>query len=405
MTIDRELLARMRFLVVEDQGFQRWVMGQTLEKLGAVKVFSAADGQAALEILETLDPAIDVVVTDLNMPGMDGIEFIRHIGESRVAVALIVASEQDATLIESVAAMARAYGVTLLDAIAKPVTAPKLEAALGRMGDASTERHSSPPLAVDPQELLHAVSRNEIEPFFQAKVLTATGQTCGAEALARWRHPRHGLLMPASFIGLLEQNGGVELLTMNLLARSAKACSEWRKAGFDMNVSVNISASSFDDTGFADRILETVERQGLEPQYVVLEVTETATAKDAGRTIDNLSRLRMRGFGLSIDDYGTGYSSMQQLMRIPFTELKIDQGFVRHAAASPTARAVLESSLEMARKLSLPAVGEGVESKIELNLLRELGCKLAQGYYIARPMSADAFMDWLIESRRAIKSL
>lgn len=403
MAIDQGLLARLRFLVVEDQGFQRWVIGQTLEGMGAIKVFSAADGQAALEILETLEPPIDVVVTDLNMPGMDGLEFIRHVAESGRPVCLIVASEQDSSLIASVATMARAYGMTLLDTMAKPVTAKKLRAALDRI-----EPPTATPVAAVPaptaEEVREAIERDEIEPFFQAKVSVDTGDVHGAEALARWRHERHGTIMPSAFIPVLESTGCIEALTMRMLAKSAHACGEWRKAGFDMTVSVNVSVVCLEQTGAADRILEAVAAQQLEARHVLLEVTETAAGGHPGRLIENLSRLRMRGFGLSIDDFGTGYSSMQQLTRVPFTELKIDQSFVRHAASNAAARAVLESSLGVARKLALPAVAEGVESKVELNLLRELGCTLAQGYYIARPMAADRFMDWLLESRRRMRT-
>jgi EAL domain-containing protein (putative c-di-GMP-specific phosphodiesterase class I) len=250
------------------------------------------------------------------------------------------------------------------------------------------------------QEILEAVERDEIEPFFQAKVLVTTGEVRGAEALARWRHPRHGTIMPSAFIPALESAAHIGPLTMKILAQSAKACCDWRKAGFDMTVSVNVSAATLDDTGAADRILEAVSAQDLDSRHMLLEVTETAAGGHLGRVIENLSRLRMRGFGLSIDDFGTGYSSIAQLTRVPFTELKVDQAFVRHAASNAAARAVLESSLEIARKLSLPSVAEGVESKLEMNLLRELGCTFAQGYYIARPMAADIFMNWMLESRR-----
>jgi EAL domain-containing protein (putative c-di-GMP-specific phosphodiesterase class I) len=133
---------------------------------------------------------------------------------------------------------------------------------------------------------------------------------------------------------------------------------------------------------------------------VTLEITETAAATHLGKVLENLSRLRMRGFGLAIDDYGTGYSSMQQLVRIPFTELKIDQTFVRNAPDQPSSRAMLESSLEMVGKLGIAAVAEGVESRAEMRLLTELGCPLAQGYYIARPMAGPDFLRWMIEEHR-----
>lgn len=400
MTMTREQLAELRFLVVEDQGFQRWAMGHMLEALGAAKIFSAADGEAALDIVQSLDPPVDIVVTDLNMPGMDGMEFIRHIGELGVHVGLIVASEQDRSLIGSVTTMARNYGVDVLAAIEKPVTGKKLAAALENFSRPRTvaERPPQPDFALD--EILHGIARDEFEPYFQAKVELASGKVRAAEALARWRHGEHGIVLPQSFVHKLEAAGQIDALTMSLLAKSAVACRGWRAAGFDLSVCVNVSLVSLADTTLADRVMAVAGRHGLDPKHITIEVTETAAATHLGKVLENLSRLRMRGFGLSIDDYGTGYSSMQQLVRIPFTELKIDQSFVRNAPTQPSSRAMLESSLEMAGKLGIAAVAEGVESRQEMRLLMELGCPLAQGYYIARPMAADDFLRWMVEEHR-----
>jgi FOG: EAL domain len=400
MPITQQQLAELRFLVVEDQGFQRWAMGHMLETLGAARIFSAADGNAALEIVKSLDPGVDVIVTDLNMPGMDGMEFIRHLGELHLPIGLIVASEQDRSLVSSVITMARNYGVEVLDAIEKPVTGKKLLNALEHFSRPArvAERAAHPEFALD--EIVHGIARDEFEPYFQPKVELSTGRVRGAEALARWHHPEHGIVPPASFVRTLEQSGQIDALTISLLAKAAAACKRWRAAGFDLTVSVNVSLVSLADTGLADRVLAVVSRHGVDPKHVTLEITETAAATHLGKVLENLSRLRMRGFGLAIDDYGTGYSSMQQLVRVPFTELKIDQSFVRNAPAQASSRAMLEASLEMAGKLGIVAVAEGVESRTEMKLVTDLGCPLAQGYYIARPMASDDFLRWMVEEHR-----
>jgi EAL domain-containing protein (putative c-di-GMP-specific phosphodiesterase class I)/CheY-like chemotaxis protein len=400
MALSPAQVGELRFLVVEDQGFQRWALGHMLETLGATRIFSAADGHAALEIFKSLDPPIDVIVTDLNMPGMDGIEFIRHMGEVGVPVALIIASEQDRALIASVGTMARTYGVDVLDTIEKPVTAKKLAAALERFTrpTAAHERHGPAAFAID--EILAGLARDEFEPYFQAKVEVETGRVRGAEALARWKHPQHGIMPPGTFIPPLERAGELNAITIPMLSKASIACRAWRAAGHDLSVAVNLSLASLADTALADSVLAIVTAQGLDPKHVVLEVTETAAASHLGKVLENLSRLRMRGFGLSIDDYGTGYSSMQQLVHIPFSELKIDQSFVRNAPSQPSCRAIVESSLEVAGKLGISAVAEGVETKPELKLLHDLGCPLAQGYYFARPMAAEEFMGWLHDSQR-----
>ncbi len=151
----------------------------------------------------------------------------------------------------------------------------------------------------------------------------------------------------------------------------------------------------------AERVTELVRAENCELRHMILEVTESATMSNVGRVLENLSRLRMRGFGLSIDDYGTGYSSMQQLMRIAFSELKIDQSFVANAVLQPSARVILESSLDMAHKLHITSVAEGVETRQDWDLLVHLGCQLAQGYFVAKPMDAGSFMAWTRERTSA----
>ncbi len=386
-------IASLRFLVVEDHGFQRWMAGSLLQKLGATAVYSAGDGQAALDILATLEPPIDVIISDLDMPGMDGMEFIRHLGERGSGASFILLSGLDSSLVASVENMAHAYGVRLLAAVEKPASAAKLLAAIERHTPA---RSGEPPVELaSTAEVAAGILRNEFEAFFQPKVDPKTGVIKGAEAIARWRHPQKGIISPRSFLQALEASGMIDRLTNLILAQAARNCLAWRAAGVDISVSVNLSLPSLADVSLAERMVAGVEAEGLEPRHVIFEVTESAAGSNLGRTLENLSRLRMKGFGLSIDDYGTGYSSMSRLARIPFTELKIDQSFVKNASTNASSRAMLESSLEMALKLRIDAVAEGVETQVEWDLVRSLDCPLAQGYFIARPMPAAQFMEWV----------
>jgi EAL domain-containing protein (putative c-di-GMP-specific phosphodiesterase class I)/CheY-like chemotaxis protein len=388
-------LSQLRFLVVEDHGFQRWTLGNHLKELGATTVFFAADGKEALEIFSNATPAIDVIVTDLNMPGMDGMAFVRHLGELRIPVSIILVSSLERALLSSVSTMVRAYGVTLLDAIEKPVTARKLEAAVARYtAVGSAPKPVAPSASFTQAEIETGMRNGEFEPFFQAKVDLKTGALKGAEALARWRHPAKGVVLPAAFIPLMESSRRIDEFTGWMLQRAAKSCRQWRSSGITATVSVNVSLVSLADVGIAERYVELIRGQGLEPRDVILEVTETAAVSDLARVLENLSRLRMIGFGLALDDYGTGYSSMEQLTQIPFTELKIDQSFVRAALTQRSSRAILESSLEMADKLRIAAVAEGVETLEQAVLLGELGCAMAQGLFIARPMADVEFVTW-----------
>jgi EAL domain-containing protein (putative c-di-GMP-specific phosphodiesterase class I) len=159
-------------------------------------------------------------------------------------------------------------------------------------------------------------------------------------------------------------------------------------------MSVNISVSSLRDTSLAERITRVVLNAGLEPKHLIFEVTESAAMTSVAEALENLARLRMRGFGLSIDDYGTGFSSMQQLTRVPFTELKIDKSFIADSAYNASSRVVVESSVQMARKLKVKSVAEGVEKREEWDMLRDMGCDVVQGYFIAKPMDIESFADY-----------
>jgi EAL domain-containing protein (putative c-di-GMP-specific phosphodiesterase class I) len=202
-------------------------------------------------------------------------------------------------------------------------------------------------------------------------------------------------VLPYAFIQLLEQHDQIGELTWSILAQAAAQCRRWREAGFNIDVSVNLSVAQLGDPAIAEAVTWQVVSQGLDPRHMVLEITESVAMSNVGAVLENLTRLRMKGFGLSIDDYGTGYSSMQQLTRVPFTELKIDQSFVAHATHQHASRLILESSLDMSRKLNITSVAEGAETQEDWNLLRDCGCDLAQGFFIARPMEAEAVPEWI----------
>ena len=391
-----EDIPSIRFLVVEDHGFQRWLIVNLLREMGATSVQSAPDGAAALNLLSAPDQAVDVVVSDLDMPGMDGMELVRHIAKAAHPAKLVIVSSLDRSLMATVETMARAYGIELLASIQKPLTAKKLQAAFGARPPGPRTAESAPPapMAFGLTEVDWALRHGQFETYYQPKVELLTSAVRGAEALVRWRHPEHGVLSPSLFMPLVESGGLVDELTRQVTGAACARCVEWRRAGYLTNVSVNLSPSSLGDVTLAERMTRIAAESGLEPEHLLFEITESAATKEAGPELENLSRLRMRGFGLSIDDFGTGYSSMERLARIPFTELKIDQGFVRNAVTQDASRAMVESSLELARKLGITAVAEGVQSKAEWTLVLGLGCRLAQGHYVAEPMSAEEFARW-----------
>lgn len=382
-------------LVVEDDGFQRRTLARMLRSLGVPEVQEAGDGKQALALIQSARQA-DLVVCDLDMPQMDGMEFIRHLGRVDRKVSVIIASAQPNALLSSVAKMASAYDVRVLGTIEKPVTLEALRKLI--VLHEPTRPQPAQMSTIAPgfslQQILRGLREKQFEPFFQPKVDLANGRVLGAEALARWRHPDHGVILPYVFIAPLERSGEIDLLTLLMLEKAARACATWRERCLELTVSVNLSLVSLSDTTIAERITAIVRAAGLDPLYMILEVTETAAMTEVAPALENLARLRMHGFGLSVDDYGTGFSSLQQLTRVPFTELKIDRGFVTNCSTNPSSLAIVDSSVEMARRLKLKSVGEGVETQADWDALKAIGCDMAQGYFIAKPMQESLFQEF-----------
>jgi EAL domain-containing protein (putative c-di-GMP-specific phosphodiesterase class I) len=384
-------------LVVEDDGFQRRTVARMLRSLGVLEVLEAKDGREGLTCMHSATP-VDLVVCDLDMPEMDGMEFMRHLGRESSTAAVVISSAKDRSLAASVEKMALAYGVRLLGLMEKPVTLAGLEDIIARR-DATEPQLKRPPglaHAYSIEEIRHGIAQQQFEPFYQPKVALKTGQVVGMEALARWRHPEHGLVTPEAFISMLELSGDIDTLTLGMVTGAAAACRRMQERGFDLTVSVNLSLTSLADTTMADHITRLVQSTGLEPRSVICEITETAAMTEIAPALENLARLRMRGFGLSVDDFGTGFSSLRQLMRVPFTELKVDQSFVTGCTEHSGLRILLESSVDMARKLGITSVAEGVETVADWRIVQASGCDLAQGYFIARPMDEAAFVDFCL---------
>ncbi len=397
------IMKHLRVLVVEDENFQRHMVLRILKSLGISEVYDAPDGIQGLALLKQHHQHIDLLICDLEMPGMDGMELLRHVSENNMKITAIIASGLNPALVSSIEPMALAYGIPILGIIEKPITKLKLEELLEKYYS-TDEGKTSVQLKMDnhafsKNEIIEGLKNEEFEPFFQPQVDMVSAFLKGAEALARWRHPQKGIIMPKDFISQMEHEGLIDDLMWIMLKKTARYGHAWAKLGVDLtlNLSVNLSLKSLVDPNLAERIFECVTAEGMDPYRMILEITESASATNLAPALENLSRLRMKGFGLSIDDYGTGYSSMQQLMRIAYTELKIDQSFVTDSASHESARVILSSSIDMAKHMGITSVAEGIESQKDWEYLRNLGCDLAQGYYIAKPIPADAFFDWAQE--------
>jgi PAS domain S-box-containing protein len=389
-------------LVVDDDPVVLMQMQQMLSGIGVQEVLTASDGAAAIACMASRKTPIDVVVCDLNMPEMDGVEMIRRFGQSGFRGGLVLMSGADEQLLATVGNLAQLQGLSVLGQVQKPATPQQMVAMLQRsVPMASGMRAAGAGSVTTPQAILHAMRKHEFSIWLQPKVDARTLVPVGVEALARWRKRDGSFVSPDLFIVAAERAGIIGQLSGELLQIALYEAAQLHAEGFPLAISLNLSALWLDDLNLPDLLLRTALDRGLRPADITLEVTETGVTKDIAIALDVLTRLRLKGFRLSIDDFGIGYSSFEQLGRIPFTEMKLDRSFVQRGTRDAAARAILESSMAMAGKLELRTVAEGVETEAELELMRELGFDDVQGYLIARPMPRDDLLRWLRQRPQA----
>ncbi len=244
-------------------------------------------------------------------------------------------------------------------------------------------------------QLRNAVDEGELVLHYQPLLHLPTGRVRGVEALVRWQHPQEGLLPPSEFVPLAESSGLVHALTRSVLATACTQASAWTAAGRPLVVAVNISARSLMDVTLPDAVAEQLAASGLPAHLLKLEITESAVIADPERALVVLGRLRGLGVGLSVDDFGTGYTSLAHLRELPVQELKIDRSFVTGMLDEPKNAAIVRTGIELAARLGLTSVAEGVEDASTLAALAALGCTTAQGYHLTRPLPVEQLERWL----------
>ena len=252
-------------------------------------------------------------------------------------------------------------------------------------------------------ELRRALEAGDFTLVYQPKVEMATRTVKSVEALARWTHQQLGQVSPAEFVPLAEQTGNTRRLTSWVVGEAVRQMAEWRSLGLEIDVAVNLSASDILDPQLGDEVLRCLACHGVSPTKLLLEITESAVMRDPVLAARHMQLLRVAGVRFSMDDFGTGYSSLSQLSRLPVDELKIDRSLIAHADSRPDDTMIVTSTIELAHSMGLRVVAEGVEKIEAWNLLRRLGCDLAQGYLISKPLPANAVLAFVGEANRLLQ--
>ncbi|MDO9478062.1 MAG: EAL domain-containing protein [Pseudohongiella sp.] len=400
-----------RLLILDDDP----LTGQTISNiavLAGVDALYTDDPREFFRLCKDWDP--DFIALDLVMPRMDGVQVMVELARLNCQADIIISSGVGGRVLDAAARSAAEHGLKISGVLPKPFSPARLRELLNRQSPRTTSlirNVTSPAQSADvipAHELADAISLEHIKVVYQPKINCRTGLLAGFEVLARWYHPSRGTIAPDDFIPLAEKSGLINALTESVMLQSLRWFASLPDAigpelGFDylkrrlndVTMSVNISAISLSHLDLFERIETHCRNMNILPERIIFELTETCAMEDPVSSLDILTRLRMKGFHLSIDDFGTGYSSMLQLARLPFSEIKIDKSFVMTASESKESCTVIKTINDLGHGLGLYTSAEGIESLETLEYLRSIGCDLAQGYAIARPMSGPAVIEWL----------
>jgi len=383
-----------RILVIDDEIDVGEFITAAAEKLG---LHCTATTMATV-FLEELTPETDLVLMDLMMPGMDGIELLRLLGIQQCNAGIVLMSGTGKRIMETAEQFAQSIGLTIVGQLQKPFRVADLEAVLRMPKVAAKTPRSGQRAAIPSQdaELHRAIERNEFVLHYQPQIELATNKVVGVEALVRWQHPERGLVFPDDFIAHAERLCLIDQLGWIVASRGMEEVSLFAdKDGFVPVLSINVSVYSLRDLKFPDIYLALLKKHKVAAENTILEITESGLIKELSSTLDVLTRLRLNHAQLSIDDFGTGYSMMQQLRHIPATELKIDKSFVQNMQGSSSDRVMVQKTIEIGHELGMKVIGEGVETQEQLEFLRENGCDVVQGYLFSRPLPAKGLQAWL----------
>lgn len=388
-----------KVLIVDDHEFVRMSAESILRTVGFREVCHASNGTEAQQQINRFEDDFDLIVCDLNMPDEDGFTLLRHLANKSCQSRIVLLSGEDNQILDAAYLTALNKELCIVGRLHKPLTVDKLRSVLGNNDFKINSHPPKEPLATP--LIREAIEQKLIEVWFQPQINVSNIKIHGAEALARLRRG-NDIIFPDEFIDIVEQEGLISQMTDEVVCQSLEAMKPFIEEQPDFTISINISATGV-DLNFPDRMAEFAEKYNVPTHNINFELTESALANDQSILLEVLARLKMKRFRLSIDDFGTGFSSLAQLKEMPFQELKIDKSFVMDATEHTKSRGILEHSLTLTHSLGLLSVAEGVETEDHMHMLRTMGGDIAQGYYFSRPLPLAGFTDWYEEHLSCLK--
>ena len=390
-----QALAPLDTLIIDDDPLLLMIAESYFRAKGSKNIRTAEDGLIALEIFDELEVMPGLILCDLNMPNIDGFQFLRLLKQRNFDGPVVILSSEHQSIISMAEKLAKTHDLNIVAALSKPLKPAELDDVLLKLKKSVQASTPTTRQQFSKKELQCAIGSGNIIPWYQPKVDAQTGRIVGIEALARWVLPDGDIIGPDAFIPLAEQTGLIKALTEKIIRQVIKDAKRLTRLRLKLGIAINLSVNVLDDVELPDQIAFLIEEADLAASMFTFEITESGIVEKDAVPIEVLARLRMLRFGLSIDDFGTAYSNLEHLMQFPFTELKIDRMFVSTALRDEKAMASVETSILLARKLGLTIVAEGVETKEDWKYLKEYGVEELQGFLFSKALPFEKLIDYI----------
>ena len=390
-----------RVVTVDDSPAISIVLQAIFDQLGIKNITSYDDAQKAFNDIEKSPCLFDLILTDLNMPGMDGMEFIRRLGKIKYDGVVVIVSEMQPEVINLASKLARQHNVHLLGNITKPVQLKDVQHLLRRL-DCLCSFDDDPLANISELSLLDAISHNRVTPLYQPKVFVSSGKIRSLEVMSHIV-PRTSMMQndEGYFVGVARSNELLNLLTFQLIEKSAKDLAHFRKAyGQDLKLAINLHPTQLADLNCPDKFSLILSLNNLRPSDVLIEISEHQPLND-NHVLETINRLKMRGFELSLDDYGSGFTEGQQLYNLPIDEIKVCEPLITEIEQDYFAQSVLHGLDDISNDRGLNLVAVGVSRVEELDYLRsKFPAMIAQGSLICPALKRDEMFNWLEQRQR-----
>jgi EAL domain-containing protein (putative c-di-GMP-specific phosphodiesterase class I) len=388
--------AAPRVLVIDDDGDFRRFMKLMIQPTG-MAVVAVRD---ICSLLALRPRSEDVVFIDLVMPSIDGIQVLGELARYQVGSKIVLMSGRSADVLETAARIGRALGLQIGGVLKKPFRLNRLRSFIAAAASDTVGRlpySREPPMPA--ADLRQGMENGEIQIVLQPIVDIVSGTPWAFEALARWHSEEHGLVHPGQFLPLAADAGLMPAMAETVVRLAVEQSARLGASGHPNKVCVNFDGADLCEASLPEKLMRIVRQFDVSPAALVIELTESRAGSDQVAMMETLARLRLQGFELAIDDFGTGYSSLDRIRNLPFSILKIDRSFVSDVETDARARGIVTACVSLARRCKLLIIAEGVETRGQLEALQRMGCDMAQGYLIAKPMPSANLSSWLDRQR------